>query len=121
MNTAVDSNRQTQDINVKMSQRKHLAEVRYPAMFGALEKVIEEHSSGKWAVGDSISVADVSIYILVLMIKSALWDGIPTDLVDPFARVQAVFEAVRTHPKVLEWETAHPNMKGFAIATAASS
>ncbi|KAH6587283.1 hypothetical protein BASA61_006347 [Batrachochytrium salamandrivorans] len=38
---------------------------------------------------------------------SGLWDGIPANMADKYTCVHRVYEAVRTHPKVAEWELAH--------------
>ncbi|KAH6580103.1 hypothetical protein BASA50_005064 [Batrachochytrium salamandrivorans] len=107
MSNTVYSTVREKDPEVKMQQRKVIAQDKYPAMFKSLEQVIEKHSSGKWAVGDSISVADLAIYVLIVLIKTGIWDGVPVDVADSFVRVSAVYTAVLTHPKVAEWEAAH--------------
>ncbi|KAH6560106.1 hypothetical protein BASA50_010795 [Batrachochytrium salamandrivorans] len=95
------------DAHKKMMMRKAIADEKFPAMFTCMDKVIGMHSGGKWAVGDCMTIADISVYVLVVMIKSGLWDNIPVNAADKFARVNCVYEAVRTHPKVAEWEVAH--------------
>ncbi|EGF80721.1 hypothetical protein BATDEDRAFT_6133, partial [Batrachochytrium dendrobatidis JAM81] len=91
------------DAAKKSLARKTLAESKWPQMFASLERVITQHSGGKWAVGDSMTVADIQIYVIVSLISSGLWDGIPTDLTEKYSKVHAIYKAVQSHPKVVEW------------------
>lgn len=36
------------------------------------------------------------------------YDGIPAGIVDKYPRVKALYDRVAAHPKVAEWNTAHP-------------
>ncbi|KAH9252551.1 hypothetical protein BASA81_009510 [Batrachochytrium salamandrivorans] len=81
-------------------------------MLSDLDKVLEKHSTGKWSVGNTLTVADLCVYVLIGLINSGLinsglWDDIPTNMADKYTYIHCVYEAVRTHPKVVEWELAH--------------
>ncbi|KAH6593426.1 hypothetical protein BASA50_007377 [Batrachochytrium salamandrivorans] len=84
-----------------------IVEKKFPEMLSDLDKVLEKHSAGKWSVGNTLTVADLCVYVLIGLIKSDLWNGIPTNMADKYTCAHRVYEAVRTHPKVAEWELAH--------------
>ncbi|KAH6568129.1 hypothetical protein BASA50_000479 [Batrachochytrium salamandrivorans] len=88
---------------------KTFYEEKGPAMLSALERVINQHSGGKWAVGDSLTVADLSIYDITDFLKSGLLKGVPTTITDGHARINEIYNAVHSHPKVVEWDAAHAN------------
>ncbi|KAL2917217.1 hypothetical protein HK105_203282 [Polyrhizophydium stewartii] len=91
----------------KMAARRAIAEKTFPDMFAAMDAVIAKHTGGKWCVGDSMTVADISLYVFVTIMKTGVWDGIPATLADSYAHVMRVFNGVASHPKVIEWEAAH--------------
>ncbi|KAH6578837.1 hypothetical protein BASA61_000066 [Batrachochytrium salamandrivorans] len=95
------------DNDKKTLLRKEIVEKKFPEMLSDLDKVLEKHSAGKWSVGDTLTVADLCVYVLIGLIKSGIWDGIPANMADKYTCVHRVYEAVRTHPKVVEWELAH--------------
>ncbi|KAH6568121.1 hypothetical protein BASA62_005668 [Batrachochytrium salamandrivorans] len=78
-----------------------------PTMLAALEKVIEKHSGGKWAVGDSLTIADLCIYYAVDLVTSYHFPEITMDTVGSKSRIAAIYQAVHDHPKVMEWNAAH--------------
>ena len=95
------------DAEKKAAARATLASETFPMMFIQLEKVLEQYSGGKWAVGDTITIADLAIYNFFHNIKIGLWDGIPSDLADKYPRINAIYNGVIEHPKVAEWNLAH--------------
>ncbi|KAH6591656.1 hypothetical protein BASA61_004877 [Batrachochytrium salamandrivorans] len=96
-----------QDSATRTAARAVLAATVYPTMLAALDKTIAANSAGTWCVGTSITVADLVLYVVVLLIKSGDWKGVPCSLVDVYPRIITVFDAVSKHPKVVEWEAAH--------------
>ncbi|KAL5038536.1 hypothetical protein BDV3_006320 [Batrachochytrium dendrobatidis] len=92
------------DTETVMQERRDIVQVKYPLMFEKLEQVLAQHSGGKWAVGDSITIADLSIYVMIAMAKEDMWVGVPDNIGDPFSRIMGVYQAVLEHPKVVEWE-----------------
>ncbi|KAH6586939.1 hypothetical protein BASA61_006427 [Batrachochytrium salamandrivorans] len=107
MNMAIFPSIIERDNNKKTLLRKEIVEKKFPEMLSDLDKVLEKHSAGTWSVGDTLTVADLCVYVLIGLIKSGLWDGIPANTADKYTCVHRVYEAVRTHPKVAEWELAH--------------
>ncbi|KAI8926170.1 glutathione S-transferase [Entophlyctis helioformis] len=100
--------RTPKEAEAKAATRAELASTKFPTLLAGLEKAIGEHGGGKWAVGDALSLADVSIYVSVAELKTGLWDGIPTDLADKYPHVMRIYEAVKSHPRMVEWVAAHP-------------
>ncbi|KAH9269127.1 hypothetical protein BASA83_008878 [Batrachochytrium salamandrivorans] len=107
MNMAIFPSIIERDNNKKTLLRKDIVEKKFPEMLSDLDKVLEKHSAGKWSVGNTLTVADLCVYVLIGLIKSDLWNGIPTNMADKYTCAHRVYEAVRTHPKVAEWELAH--------------
>ncbi|EGF83206.1 hypothetical protein BATDEDRAFT_84750 [Batrachochytrium dendrobatidis JAM81] len=86
---------------------KKIAEDKLPAMLADLEKVVEEHGKGPFAVGDHLTVADVSIYDVIGFLQSGDLRGIPTTIADGYERISQICAHVGQIPKVVEWEAAH--------------
>eukprot|EP00842_Homolaphlyctis_polyrhiza_P000525 jgi/Hompol1/1473/HPOL_000349-RA len=95
------------DEDKKAAIAKSLVEEKLPPKFAALDKILAKNGNGTWAVGDSISIADVFIYNLFGMIKGGVLNGLPTDIADGYTSIMASFNAVASHPRVVEWSAAH--------------
>jgi glutathione S-transferase len=63
----------------------------------------ERQVRGPFASGESISVADIKLFLVVGWLKKGVLDHVPPDVVSPFPKLEALFEAVGRHPKVVEW------------------
>ncbi|KAG9399183.1 hypothetical protein AC1031_012144 [Aphanomyces cochlioides] len=94
-----------QDPDKRRVMREELAANKMPDMLSCLEARLAS-SKGSWVL-DSISLADLSIYGTVSMLKSGHLDHIPTDLCDKYTKVTEIYEAVAKHPKVAAWNAAH--------------
>jgi glutathione S-transferase len=95
-----------QDQEKKLKMRSELASNVFPSMLQDLDRVIQQHG-GKYAVGDSISIADLFLYQANTSYSSGAYDGIPPTLFQPYVHIQKVVAAVKTHPKVAAWEASH--------------
>ena len=95
----------------KISARRALIEEggRLALHLGGLEKLCVENGSCGFAVGDSLTVADLAIWRLAGWLASGALDGIPTTYVGTFPAITKLVESVDAHPKVDEWKAAHPN------------
>ena len=72
---------------------------------GGLEKICAENGGCSYAVGSTMTVADISIWRLVGWLSSGIIDGIPVDYVSStFPHLAALVAAVDAHPKVGEWK-----------------
>jgi prostaglandin-H2 D-isomerase / glutathione transferase len=97
-----------QDADKKAELRANLATNVLPTQFANLEKVLERNKSNPFALGSDLSIADLKLGVLLVWIRSGKLDGIPASLVDSHARVAALVDAYAAHPKIQEWNAAHP-------------
>ncbi|KAL3673699.1 hypothetical protein V7S43_001396 [Phytophthora oleae] len=61
---------------------------------------------GNYATGSKLTVADLAVYAVVLLLKAGR-PGIPTNITDPYKNLLRIFDQVKEHPKVVEWNAAH--------------
>ena len=54
-------------------------------------------------VGNKISIADLAIWRLLGWLSSGLLDGVPTNILEPYKKLNKLREEVYKHPKVNEW------------------
>ncbi|KAI9193042.1 uncharacterized protein BJ171DRAFT_535102 [Polychytrium aggregatum] len=82
-----------------------LATEVYPPMLAGLDNVLAKYS-GKYSVGDKITIADVTLYHLVNMVSgpAPLIPFMPADLVAPYIHITKVYDTVKSHPRVIEWQ-----------------
>jgi len=64
---------------------------------------MEKQIVGPFAGGDQIGVADIKLFVVVGWIKKGVLDHIPADVLDHLPKLQAVFENVKNHPRVVAW------------------
>jgi glutathione S-transferase len=84
----------------RTAARQQLAE-GYLVQWGrGVERLIGE---GPFVGGAQPGVADVKLYMVDRWISSGGIDGIPVTLYDPFPKLKAVAEGIRTHPAVVAW------------------
>ena len=91
----------------KLAARQKIASDIWPNQFAGLESVIATHGSKHFAVGDSLTIADVLVYIVVGELRTGKYDGIPVAFIEEYKRLIAIYEQVSKHPKVADWESTH--------------
>jgi glutathione S-transferase len=64
---------------------------------------MERQIVGPFAAGDQISVADVKLFVVLGWLKKGALDHVPPDVLDHLPKLQALFEKVKNHPKVVAW------------------
>lgn len=74
-----------------------------PRYLGGLDSRLKQFGEGPWAVGDKISIADLAIYVCVLYIKAGAFELLTPEEVVEYERLRNCAEAVREHPRVIEW------------------
>ena len=76
---------------------------------GGLDKICAENGACGYAVGDSLTVADLAIWRLAGWLSAGVIDGIPPDyVISTFPAIQSVVETVDEHPKVIQWKQKFP-------------
>ncbi|KAG3110488.1 hypothetical protein PI125_g9982 [Phytophthora idaei] len=86
--------------------REGLSNGLIPKTLEFLEKRVDAFK-GPYATGSELTVADLAVYAVILLLKAGR-PGIPTNISDPYKNLQRVFNQVKEHPKVVEWNAAHP-------------
>jgi len=64
---------------------------------------MERQIAGPFAAGHQISVADLKLFVVLGWLKKGVLDHIPADVLDDFPKLQALFENVKDHPRVVAW------------------
>lgn len=64
---------------------------------------MEAQLVGPFAMGEDISVADLKIYILMNWFKKGVVEFISADYFKPYKKLEALFDAVAAHPRVVHW------------------
>jgi len=74
-----------------------------------LEKLCMENDNCGYAVGKSITVADLAIWRLIGWLSAGVIDGIPVEFVgSTFPALSKLVATVDANSKVQEWKTKHP-------------
>lgn len=64
---------------------------------------MERQIVGPFAAGDQIGVADIKLFVVLGWLKKGVLDHIPADVLDHLPKLQALFENVKNHPRVVAW------------------
>ena len=83
--------------------RKILATKHLPKWFQFLENLLKKNNESYFFVGNKISIADLEIWRLLGWLSSGLLDGVPTNILEPYEKLNKLREEVYKHPKVNEW------------------
>lgn len=95
------------DEKVKKADRKKLVEQDYPQLFGTMEQQLRKWNT-EWAVGDTMSVADLAIFSHVAFVKSGFTKHLPTDLLDGHKKAIMIYEKVDKMEEIQEWYQKNP-------------
>jgi len=92
------------DIEKLKASRTKFVNETIPRQLGSLEK-----GEGPWAVGKSVSIADLSLYCLIAWFKSGSSElkYISPNALDGFTNIIAVYNAVGKLPAVVQWNKTH--------------
>ncbi len=82
-------------------KRKRAAVVEGPVRTWAAN--MEKQIKGPFAGGSELSVADIKLYMMVNWFKKGVLDHVPTDVLAPFPKLEAVHAGVSAHPKIVAW------------------
>lgn len=91
----------------KAEARAKLAAEKLPKLLEPLDQVFATHG-GKYAVGDKLTIADVHTYVMADIFKSGAVDHLDVDLIDKYPNISKVYQTFKKHPRVVEWESNHP-------------
>jgi len=92
------------DPEEKKRAREELAQGYLKDWAGFVEQQVGEPFVG----GAAISVADLKVYVVLTPLLNGSIDHISPDVLKPFPKLLRLFENVKSHPKVKEWQGKHP-------------
>ena len=64
---------------------------------------VEKQVVGPFASGENLTVADIKLYIVMNWFKKGVLDHVPSDVLASFPKLEGLFNAVKQHPKIVEW------------------
>jgi glutathione S-transferase len=83
----------------KKRAREELASGFLPEWAGHLEQQVGEPFIG----GATLSVADLKVFVVLTPLLKGAIDHIPADTFKKFLKLLRLYEAVKSHPKVVAW------------------
>ncbi len=93
------------DPDEKRRAREELARGYMQSWAANVEKQLGD---GPFAAGERIHVADIKLYVLMSGYVKGTLDHIPRDVFAKYARMTRLFDSVKQHPRVADWQTRHP-------------
>ena len=61
---------------------------------------VSRQIAGPFVGGDTLSVADLKVYVAMRSYRIGVYDHIPSDILDPFPKITELMAAVVAHPKM---------------------
>ena len=83
----------------KKKSREKLADGYMKHWAANMEKQIQ----GPYVARDRISVADIKLFVMLSWVRQGILDHIPSNYFDGYPKLNALYEAVSAHPKIIEW------------------
>jgi len=91
------------DEKIKKNMRERLTHKLLPKWLNYLEQILNENKYAIWFVDNKLSIADIAIWRLLGWMKSGMLDGIPSNICEPYPKLDNIYNRVHKHPKVQEW------------------
>lgn len=105
----------------RMQVAQHCGDVLFPTRFRQLEKQVvsmgetgvdaqEQQPRSQYFCGPHLTIADLSLYVLASAILDGAWagNGVDPEVLDDCPKLLRIVELVAEHPRVKEWNDAHP-------------
>eukprot|EP00842_Homolaphlyctis_polyrhiza_P000523 jgi/Hompol1/1471/HPOL_000347-RA len=104
MNAMIPLMSPSEDLAAHIKLLKQISEIQLPPLFASLNRLITKHGNGTWSVGNSITIADVVVYLMIAAIKTSLFEGLSSEVADKHTAILGVFFSACNHPRIAEWE-----------------
>lgn len=95
----IDSSMRAKEDADKQRMREELVAGYIPA-WGAN---VEAQIAGPFVGGERISVADIKLFVVLSWFAKGALDHVPRDVLSRFPKLERLFEAVKSHPRVVDW------------------
>ena len=95
----IDPSMRTKDDADKKRMREELSAGYIPTWGANLEAQIR----GPFVGGERISVADLKLFVVMQWFGKGALDHVPRDMLSRFPKLDRLFEAVKSHPRVVDW------------------
>uniref|UniRef100_K3W6R3 Glutathione S-transferase n=1 Tax=Globisporangium ultimum (strain ATCC 200006 / CBS 805.95 / DAOM BR144) TaxID=431595 RepID=K3W6R3_GLOUD len=92
-----------QDPEKKKQLRLDLANDTIPRYLSIIESRLKTHEKYAVLQTKDVHISDIAIYAWVKSLRAGYIDHIPTTVADGYPLVEASFQKVANHPKVVEW------------------
>jgi prostaglandin-H2 D-isomerase / glutathione transferase len=93
------------DPDEKKRTREELARGYMQSWGASVEKQLGD---GPFVAGERIQVADIKLYVVMNWFVKGALDHVPADVFGKYTRLTRLFDAVKKHPRVVDWQTRHP-------------
>ena len=100
----IDPSMRMKDPDEKRRAREELAR-GYMHSWGA--HVDKQLGDGPFVAGERINVVDIKLYVLTGWFVKGVLDHVPHDVFAKFPRLNRLYEAVKQHPRVVDWQSRH--------------
>lgn len=87
----------------KLAIRNRWVEKTFPVTLGFIEKKITQNENSEWIVGDSLSIADLTLYCDFAWYFGGILDGVPTDVLDSYPACSKLMENVKSQEGIKKW------------------
>jgi prostaglandin-H2 D-isomerase / glutathione transferase len=88
----------------KLELRRTFAQQTLTPWFGHVEERLSLNQESDFAVGDSMTMADLTLWRVIRWLNGGILDGVPKGIADGYQRLQALVRAVENHEGVQSWQ-----------------
>ncbi|EQC34405.1 hypothetical protein SDRG_08175, partial [Saprolegnia diclina VS20] len=100
---------QEPDAEKKIAIVKELAAGVLPTLFAGIEaRLVAAAAKGPYLLGETLSLADLELFVVRMTVQSGEWIGAPTTLCGAYPRWNEIADAVAALPKIQAWYKNHP-------------
>ncbi|KAF1335298.1 Glutathione s-transferase, partial [Globisporangium splendens] len=92
-----------QDPEKKKQMRLDLANDTIPRYLSIIESRLKTHAKYAVLQTKDVHISDIAMYTWIKSLRAGYIDHIPVTVADGYPLIEASFQKVSTHPKVVEW------------------
>ena len=87
----------------RLAARQRLVDGELAKWLSNFERLLNDHQQGQWLVGEQLSIADLAVWRLCGWLTGGFLDGIPTTVLEPYPKLQAISNSVGELREIKEW------------------